>query len=107
LRAIFQTSRTSWGTGGEATPINLPAENKLRQEFDQAVLGLDPDRAARYWKDRKIRGGAHAPKQLPSTGAVLSVVAATTGAVGYVPQGEANPSVKVIAKIMGGRLLPP
>ena len=107
LRPIFQTSKTSWGSGGEATPLNLPNESKLRQEFDQAVLGLDPDRAARYWQDRKIRGGAHAPKQLPTSGAVLVAVATTPGAVGYVYAGEANKTVKVVAKIVGGKLSAP
>ncbi len=107
LRPIFQTSKTSWGSGGDATPLNLPNDSKLRQDFDRAVLGLDPERAARYWKDRKIRGGAHAPKQLPSTGAVLAAVAADRGAVGYVAAGEATKAVKVIAKIVGGKLLPP
>jgi ABC-type phosphate transport system substrate-binding protein len=107
LRPIFQTRMTSWGSGGEATPLNLPSDNKLRQDFDRAVLGLDPDRAARYWKDRKIRGGAHAPKLLASTSAVLAVVAADPSAVGYVPLNEANKTVKVIAKVVGGKLLPP
>jgi ABC-type phosphate transport system substrate-binding protein len=104
LRPIFQTTKTSWGSGGDATPFNLPEDNELRQNFDQAVLGLDPDHAARYWKDRKIRGGARAPKQLPSTGAVLKAVAANAGAVGYVKASEANATVKVIAKIVGGKL---
>ena len=107
LRPIFQASKTSWGGGGEATPFNLPVENRLRQDFDQAVLGLDPARAARYWQDRKIRGGARAPKQLPSSGAVLAVVAANPGAVGYVDVGEANNSVKVVARIIGGKLSAP
>jgi len=107
LRPIFQTLKTSFVSGRDATPLNLPSENKLRQEFDQAVLGLDPDRAARYWKDRKIRGGARAPKQLPSTAAVLAVVAADPSAIGYVGLAEVNRSVKVVAKISGGKLVPP
>jgi ABC-type phosphate transport system substrate-binding protein len=107
LRPIFQTSKTSWGGGSDATPFNLPVDNRLRQDFDQAVLGLDPERAARYWKDRKIRGGARAPRQLPSTGTVLAAVAADPGAVGYVNAGEANNSVKVVAKIVGGKLSAP
>jgi ABC-type phosphate transport system substrate-binding protein len=107
LRPIFQTSKTSWGSGGDAIPLNLPDDNKLRQEFDQVVLGLDPDRAARYWKDRKIRGGARAPKQLPSTSAVLAAVAANPGAVGYMNAGDANGTVKVVARIIGGKLSAP
>lgn len=107
LRPIFQTTKTSWGSGGEATPLNLPSENKLRQEFDQAVLGLDPDRAARYWKDRKIRGGARAPKQLPTPGAVVAAVAADASAVGYVNASDTTAGVKVVAKIVRGKLSAP
>ncbi len=107
LRPIFQTTKTSLGGGRDVTPLNLPSENKLRQDFDQAVLGLDPDRAARYWKDRKIRGGARAPKQLASTAAVLAAVSADPNAIGYVTLGEVNRAVKVVAKISAGKVVPP
>jgi ABC-type phosphate transport system substrate-binding protein len=103
LRPIFQTTKTSWSGGGDATPFNLPYENEVRQNFDRALLGLDPDRVARYWQDRKIRGGARAPKQLPSVSAVLAAVAANPGAVGYMNAGDANGTVKVVAKIVGGK----
>jgi ABC-type phosphate transport system substrate-binding protein len=107
LRQIFQNTKTSWSSGGDATPLNLPADNGLRQAFDQAVLGLDPQRVARYWQDRKIRGGARAPRMQPSTGAVLAGVAANVGAVGYVTKSEANQTVKVVAKIVGGKVTAP
>jgi ABC-type phosphate transport system substrate-binding protein len=107
LRPIFQTRKNSWGHGEDAVPLNLPEDNKLRREFDQAVLGLDAERAARYWKDRKIRGGARPPKQLSNTAAVLAAVAANPGAIGYVNASEANKSVKVVARIVAGKLSAP
>jgi ABC-type phosphate transport system substrate-binding protein len=108
LRPIFQTTKTSWGnSAGEAMPLNLPEDSPLRQEFDKAVLGLDPDRVARYWQDRKIRGGARPPTRVPSAGAVLKVVASKEGAVGYVKASEVNPTVKVVAKIQDGKLSGP
>jgi ABC-type phosphate transport system substrate-binding protein len=108
LRPIFQTTKTSWGnSAGDALPINLPEDNPLRQEFDKAVLGLDSDRVARYWQDRKIRGGARPPARLSSTGAVLKGVAAKPGAVGYVKSSEVNGTVKVVAKITDGKLSAP
>jgi ABC-type phosphate transport system substrate-binding protein len=107
LRPIFQTTKTGWSSGGDATPFNLPDDNRLRQTFDQAVLGLDPDRIARYWKDRKIRGGARAPRQLPNTSAVLAAVAANPGAIGYVNATEVNNTVKVVAKIVSGKISAP
>jgi ABC-type phosphate transport system substrate-binding protein len=107
LRPVFQTTKTSWSSGGDAIPFNLPFDNGLRQEFDRVVLGLEPDRVARYWQDRKIRGGARAPKQVASVGAVLAAVAANPGAVGYLNAGEVNGTVKVVAKIVGGKFSAP
>ena len=104
LRPIFQTTKKSWGSGEDAVPINLPEDSSLRNEFDQAVLGLDPERVARYWTDRKVRGGARPPVRVPSTVAVLKAVAAKSGAVGYVRLSEVNNSVKIVAKISGGKL---
>jgi ABC-type phosphate transport system substrate-binding protein len=38
---------------------------------------------------------------------VLAAVAANTGAIGYVHASEANKSVKVVARIVGGKLSAP
>ena len=57
LKSIFQTRTTRLPTGEKAAPVNLPQGGSLRVGFDQAVLGLGPDQVARYWVDRKIRGG--------------------------------------------------
>lgn len=107
LRPIFQTTKKSWGHGEDAVPINLPEDSSLRNDFDQAVLGLDPERVARYWTDRKVRGGARPPVRVPNTAAVMRAVATKPGAVGYVRLNEVNGSVKVVAKVSGGRLTAP
>jgi ABC-type phosphate transport system substrate-binding protein len=107
LRPLFQTTKKSWSSGEDALPINLPEDSPLRNDFDQAVLGLDPERVARYWTDRKVRGGSRPPVRVPTTGAVLKAVASKAGAIGYVRLSEVNNSVKVVAKISGGRLSGP
>jgi ABC-type phosphate transport system substrate-binding protein len=107
LRPIFQTTKTRWQNDVEAVPLNLPNEDSLRIEFDRVVLGLDPERVARYWQDRRIRGGARPPKRVTSPGAVLRAVAAHPGAVGYIRVGDVTGNVKVVAKISGGKLLAP
>ena len=107
LRPIFQTTKTQWSNGTTIVPLNLPEDNSLRKGFDSAVLGLDPDRVARYWIDRKIRGDGRPPKKLSSPGAVLKAVAKTSGAIGYVAVADVDASVKVVAKIKGGTLSAP
>jgi ABC-type phosphate transport system substrate-binding protein len=107
LRPIFQTKKDTWPDGSSAKPFNLPDSNKVRQGFDAAVLGLDPDRVARYWIDRKIRGGERPPQTAPSSAVMVKVISKTPGGVGYVEAAAVDASVKVIAKIVDGQVVTP
>jgi ABC-type phosphate transport system substrate-binding protein len=107
LRPMFQTTKTQWPDGLRIAPYNLPEADGTRRAFDAAVLELDPDRVARYWVDRKIRGGERPPVKLPSAAVVVRVVAATAGAIGYIQEGEANATVKIVARIHGERVVAP
>jgi hypothetical protein len=88
-------------------PFNLPDAHVLRQSFDLAVLGLDPSRVARYWIDRQVRGGERPPAVVPSSALMVRLVAKTVGSVGYVESALVNPSVKVLARVVGGELVKP
>jgi ABC-type phosphate transport system substrate-binding protein len=107
LRPIFQTKKDTWPDGSSAKPFNLPDANKVRQRFDAAVLGLDSDRVARYWIDRKIRGGERPPQTAPSSAVMVKVISKTAGGVGYVEAAAVDASVKVIAKIVDGQVVAP
>ena len=107
LRPIFQTKKDTWPDGSPAKPFNLPEKNTLRQGFDAAVLGLDPDRVARYWIDRKIRGGERPPQTAPSSAVMVKVIGKTAGAVGYVEGSAVDASVKVVAKVQDGQVVAP
>jgi ABC-type phosphate transport system substrate-binding protein len=107
LRPIFQTTKGEWPDGVKAEPINLADESSVRHSFDVAVLGLDPDRVARYWVDRKIRGGERPPRKVSSASAVVQSVAGDKGGVAYVLRGDVNASVKVVARIEGGKVVAP
>lgn len=107
LRPIFQTKKDTWPDGSPAKPFNLPDKNTVRQGFDAAVLGLDPDRVARYWIDRKIRGGERPPQTAPSSAVMVKVISKTAGAVGYVEASAVDASVKVVAKVVDGQVVAP
>jgi ABC-type phosphate transport system substrate-binding protein len=107
LRPIFQTKKDSWPDGSPARSFNLPESNAVRQEFDAAVLGLDPDRVARYWIDRKIRGGERPPQTAPSSALMVKLVSKTSGAVGYIEAAALDTSVKVVAKVVNGQVVAP
>ncbi len=107
LRPLFKVTKTNWWSGEKALPINLPPANDHRRTFDKVVLGMTPDEVSKYWIDRKIRGNGRPPRSVPSSPAVVAVVAANDGAVGYVPAGANTARVKVVARIRGGTLVGP
>ena len=95
LAAIFTTRKQSWNGGKRIVPFNFPPKHEVRVAFDQAVLSMDPDAVARYWIDRKIRGGNPPPKQIPNAQLVVRLVEKLDGAIGYVPQGTDLGSTRV------------
>jgi ABC-type phosphate transport system substrate-binding protein len=107
LRPIFQTKKLQWDDGSRIEAIDLPDNESIRSGFSAAVLGLDAERVARYWVDRKIRGGERPPPKVPSPGSVVRLVAAKAGAIGYVQSTDVNPNVKVVARVRNGEVLPP
>jgi len=107
LRPIYLTTKTVWANGQGIEPFNLPETSSLRTNFDSVVLGMNPDEVARYWIDRRIRGDVRPPRKVQSAGTVLSLVAKSEGAIGYVPLSDVNASVKVIARVEGGQVKAP
>lgn len=99
LEAIFTTRKQNWSHGGRIQPFNFPPKHPIRVAFDQEVLGMDPDEVARYWIDRKVRGGHRPPRQVPSAALMVRIVASLEGAVGYAKESDVNSSVKILAKV--------
>ena len=107
LAAIFKAKSTQFSGGGRADPVNLAADNLVRQEFDLAVLGMRPDEVERYWLDSKIRSGSGSPRRLSGPDAVVRFVAGDEAGIGYVASADVHDSVRIVARIRGGNVLPP
>lgn len=107
LRRIFQTSKKSWPSGDRIEPLNLPEGTSQREQFDLAVLGFSPDETVRFWIDRKVRGDARPPRKVSNPSAVLSYVASSPGAIGYVPSGVPAHGVRVVARVSGAQVKAP
>jgi len=99
VAAIFTTRRQGWKNGERIVPFNYPPRHEVRAQFDQLALGMDPDAAARYWIDRKIRGGNAPPKQVNSGQLIVRLVAKMPGGVGYVPRALVTPDVRIAAEL--------
>jgi ABC-type phosphate transport system substrate-binding protein len=107
LEGIFLTERRYWSGTKPIIPFNLAAHSEERVYFDQAVLRMDPDAVARFWRDRRVRSGSPPPRQVPDPLTVLRLVAKLEGAIGYAPESIVTHDVRVVARIRNGKVQPP
>ncbi len=104
IEAIFRTTLRHWANGDTVVPFNLAAGTHERVAFDRAALGLEPDKASRYWIDRKIRGGQPPPRTAPNPLLVARLVAELKAGIGYVPEGLLHAGVRAVGRVRGPAL---
>lgn len=80
------------------TPVNLPARDPLRAAFSAAVLHRSPQELEAYWNELYFQG-LSPPHVLASPAAVRRFVAATPGAIGYVPDCLLDGTVAVVLRL--------
>ena len=106
LVAIFTLTQRRWPDGRSAIPFNYPPGNDIRAQFDRAVLRMDQVEVARFWIDRRVRGGGDSPRTVPSVALMERVIAALPGSIGYIPASASPAKVKVVARIVSGKIMP-
>jgi len=99
IEAIFTTRRLYRSDSRAIIPFNFPPRHQTRMAFDRAALHLEPDEVARYWIDRRIRGGHPPPRQVPDAQTMLKVVVSLEDAIGYVPADLADANVNIIGEL--------
>ena len=107
LENIFLLKRRQWPDGTQVIAFNGPPGEAKRRAFDSAALRLSPDEAARYWLDLRIRNGTQPPRQIGDAAVALRLAAHLKGVITYVPASMVNSSVRVVARIRRGKVLPP
>lgn len=110
LTSVFMGAMRQWPGDGPTMPIvafNYPPDHALRVAFDRAVLRMSPDEVGRFWLDQRIRGQGRPPRQVPDPELMARLVARVPGALGYVPPKLVDQHVRVIARVVNGKVLPP
>lgn len=95
LAAIFKRKQRVSADGAALVPVNLPATAPLRIAFSRAVFAQDPAGLDSYWNERYFHG-ISPPHVVESVEAMLRFVAATPGAIGYVPACRVDARVRVL-----------
>jgi len=71
------------------------------------LLGLAPAEVGRFWIDQRIRGFGHPPRQVTDPAIMLRLVASLKGSIGYLPAGQADKTVRIVARIRQGKVIGP
>ena len=96
LSSIFLKQAKVWGDGSAVLPVDQSVRSAVRKSFSSDVLQQGLVEVQVYWQ-RKMSSGVVPPPVKPSDEEVVSYVASTPGAIGYVSAGAPLPdSVKAV-----------
>lgn len=97
LRAIFSMRVRNWPDGKPVTVFVLPDRDERHVAFSKEILYVYPYVLRDTWDRMVFTGTGKAPIEVKSEDELLKRVAATPGAIGYIPKGKvANEKIKIL-----------
>jgi hypothetical protein len=101
LREIYLRRQRVWPSGRRVMPVNLPADDPLRDAFSRRVLGRETRDLVGYW-NRRYLDGVQPPLVLKTPQAVCAYLAVEADAIGYVPTGEVDHAACRVLLVLPG-----
>ena len=96
IKKIFTGKTKSFADGSKALPITQADGNPVTDEFNQNVLSKSSSQLKAYWSKLVFTGKGTPPKEAANDAEVVSLVANNPNLIGFVTQGSADGSVKII-----------
>lgn len=90
LSLIFLKKAGRWGDGSPVAPVDQSLRSEIRAEFSRQILEEPVVGIQIFWNKQMARG-IFPPPVKPSDEEVLSYVASTPGAIGYIASGVPLP----------------
>jgi len=98
LNDIYSLRLKTWGSGKEIVPVTLKSDNEATHKFF-GTFGKSLMEMKKLWMKLQLTGEGQPPAGLSSEEEVVSKVASTPGAIGFVSSDKVNGSVKVLLTI--------
>ena len=96
LTSIFLKQASKWGDGTTVMPVDQSLRSPVRRSFSNVVLQQGLVEVQTFWQ-RKMSNGVIPPPVKTSDEDIVSFVASTPGAIGYVSSSTPLPdSVKMV-----------
>ena len=96
LSHIYLGKTKSFPSGAAAAPINQADKSKIRQRFEEEVLGMNKRKLKKYWSKLMFTGKGKPPKAMDGDAELLNYIASTPGALGYISGDALTDKVKVL-----------
>jgi hypothetical protein len=97
LKRLYLGDPMTSPDGKNLIALNRGTSAIERIGFDESVLAMTQEQAARYWIDRRIRGQSGAPKSVDPSAVVQRIASRLAGSVAYVLHREVTDQVKVVS----------
>jgi ABC-type phosphate transport system substrate-binding protein len=98
LNDIYSLRTKTWSSGKEIVPVTLKSDNEITKKFFSA-FGKSLMEMKKLWMKIQLTGEGQPPAGVGSEDDVISKVASTPGAIGFVSASKVNASVKVLLTI--------
>jgi ABC-type phosphate transport system substrate-binding protein len=93
---LFLRKVSRWPWGAEVFPIDLETPATVCRDFTSQVLRTTERELANYWIDQRMTRGVVPPSKVASVADVKALVAATPGAIAYIPAAACDRTVKIL-----------
>ena len=97
VRRIFMKQSRMWPHAEPMVPVDWESTSEIRQMFSKQVLNRSVREMAEYWVQQSMTQGIAPPSTQRSARAILRFVAGVPGAISYVPPGDVDDTVNVVA----------
>ena len=96
INRAFLGKLKKFADGQAIVAVNSASGNAVRVEFQQKALKKSAAQIKAYWSKRLFSGKGKPLQELSSDADVISFVASTPNAIGYIDAAKADNSVKVV-----------
>lgn len=96
LESIFMVKKSAFADGSKAAPYYLVADDAVRNQFDEKILGKSSSQLKAYWSKLVFTGKGTPPAELANSAEAVAKVAADPAAIAYVDKSAVTGAVKVV-----------
>jgi len=96
LRAVFGMRLHKWPTNTSAKVFVMKDDAPEHGTFSKIILQIFPHQLRLAWDRQVFSGQGQYPEQVASAQEMLSKIASTPGAIGYIKSNEVTDNVRIL-----------